>query len=111
MTGVSYGLRQVFARAAYIHVGAMMGTMMAANVFFVIIPNQRKMVDAMIAGEEPMLAMQGHYVHFTTITLRCPCCSPRSVIISQWLTDTLQMGSTRRISLIGADWSLVRFVV
>lgn len=54
MTAVAYGLCQVFAaRAAYIHVGAMMGTMMAANVFFVIIPNQRKMVDAMIAGEEP----------------------------------------------------------
>ena len=54
MTGAAYGLTEVFApRAAYIHVGAMMGTMMAANVFFVIIPNQRKMVDAMIAGQEP----------------------------------------------------------
>ena len=54
MTAVAFGLCEVFAaRAAYIHVGAMMGTMMAANVFFVIIPNQRKMVDAMIAGEEP----------------------------------------------------------
>lgn len=54
MTAAAYGLTEVFApRAAYIHVGAMMGTMMAANVFFVIIPNQRKMVDAMIAGEEP----------------------------------------------------------
>jgi uncharacterized membrane protein len=31
----------------------MIGTMMAANVFFVIIPNQRIMVDTMIAGEEP----------------------------------------------------------
>ena len=54
MTAVAYGLTEVFApRAAYIHVGAMIGTMMAANVFFVIIPNQRKMVDAMIAGEKP----------------------------------------------------------
>ena len=34
-----------------------MGTMMAANVFFVIIPNQRKMVDAMIAGEEPDMTL------------------------------------------------------
>lgn len=49
-----YGFTQVFAaRAAYIHLGAMIGTMMAANVFFVIIPNQRKMVDAMIAGQLP----------------------------------------------------------
>ena len=38
MTGVAYGLTEIFApRAAYIHVGAMIGTMMAANVFFVII--------------------------------------------------------------------------
>ena len=54
MTGAAYGLTQVFGpRAAYIHVGAMLGTMMAANVFFVMIPNQRKMVDAMIAGDIP----------------------------------------------------------
>jgi uncharacterized membrane protein len=54
MTAAAYGLCEVFApRAAYLHVGAMMGTMMAANVFFVIIPNQRRMVDSMIAGEEP----------------------------------------------------------
>ena len=54
MTCVAYALTQVLAaRAAYINVGAMLGTMMAANVFFVIIPNQRKMVDAMSAGLEP----------------------------------------------------------
>lgn len=55
-TGAAWGLQQVFApRAAYIHVGAMLGTIMAANVFFVIIPGQRRMVDAMIAGREPDL--------------------------------------------------------
>jgi uncharacterized membrane protein len=54
MTGVAYGLTQTFgSRAAYIHVGAMLGTMMAANVFFVIIPKQRKTVAAMVAGEQP----------------------------------------------------------
>ena len=54
MTAIAYGLTEVFqARAAYIHVGAMLGTMMAANVFFVIIPNQRKMVDAMMKGDKP----------------------------------------------------------
>ena len=58
MTLAAYGLSTVFsARAAYIHVGAMIGTMMAANVFFVIIPNQRKMVDAMVAGEEPDISL------------------------------------------------------
>lgn len=54
MTGAAWGLSQVFTpRAAYIHVGAMLGTMMALNVFFVIIPGQRAMVDAMSRGEEP----------------------------------------------------------
>jgi uncharacterized membrane protein len=47
-------LFQVFsARAAYIHVGAIMGTMMAANVFFHIIPGQKKMLAQIRAGQEP----------------------------------------------------------
>ncbi|MYN04948.1 hypothetical protein GTP41_22900 [Pseudoduganella sp. DS3] len=40
-------------RAAYIHVGAMIGTMMVGNVLFVIIPGQRKLVEAMERGESP----------------------------------------------------------
>ncbi len=40
-------------RAAYIHVGAMIGTMMVANVLMLIIPGQRKMVEAMMAGQKP----------------------------------------------------------
>ncbi|MEO7497518.1 MAG: urate hydroxylase PuuD [Massilia sp.] len=40
-------------RAAYIHVGAMIGTMMVANVLMLIIPGQRKMVAAMVAGQKP----------------------------------------------------------
>lgn len=40
-------------RGAYIHIGAMLGTIMVANVFFVIIPGQRKMVDAIKAGQAP----------------------------------------------------------
>jgi uncharacterized membrane protein len=44
----------IFAgRAAYLIVGAMLGTIMSANVFFVIIPGQRKMVDAMLKGKAP----------------------------------------------------------
>ena len=40
-------------RAAYIHVGAMIGTIMVANVLMLIIPGQRKMVAAMAAGGKP----------------------------------------------------------
>jgi uncharacterized membrane protein len=51
---VAWALFQVLSpRAAYLHVGAMLGTWMAANVGSVIIPGQRAMVDAMIAGRPP----------------------------------------------------------
>jgi uncharacterized membrane protein len=40
-------------RAAYIHFGAMIGTIMVGNVFFVIIPSQKAMVNAAKKGEQP----------------------------------------------------------
>ena len=50
----AYVLNQYLSgRAAYIHVGAMIGTMMVANVLMLIIPGQRKMVEAMTAGHKP----------------------------------------------------------
>ncbi|MDR3482335.1 MAG: urate hydroxylase PuuD [Burkholderiaceae bacterium] len=54
IVAAAYGLSTVLSgRAAYIHVGAMIGTIMVANVLMVIIPGQRKMVDAMQAGKSP----------------------------------------------------------
>ena len=54
----AYGLGLLFSgRAAFLHVGAMLGTIMAGNVFFVIIPNQKKAVAAMLAGEQPEPAL------------------------------------------------------
>ncbi|MFS8036844.1 urate hydroxylase PuuD [Xanthobacter sp. AM11] len=50
----AYLFQQVFSpRAAFIHTGALMATIMSANVFFVIIPNQHKVVAALKAGEVP----------------------------------------------------------
>ena len=50
----AWGLQHVFSgRAAYIHVGAIIGTIMVANVFFIIIPGQRKMLAQIRAGQEP----------------------------------------------------------
>jgi uncharacterized membrane protein len=40
-------------RAAFLHVGALIGTIMAANVFFIIIPNQKKTVAALMEGRTP----------------------------------------------------------
>lgn len=54
LVGAAWGLCQVFsARGAYLHVGAIIGSAMVGNVFFVIIPNQRKVVAALKAGEVP----------------------------------------------------------
>ena len=51
---LAWGLGQAFGgRAAFIHVGTSIGTIMVANVFFVIIPGQKKMVAAMRAGRLP----------------------------------------------------------
>ena len=50
----AYGFTHVYSgRGAFVHVGAMVGTIMVANVFFVIIPNQRIVVNDLIAGKEP----------------------------------------------------------
>ena len=49
-----WALSQVFTgRGMFMQVGAMLGTIMAANVLMVIIPSQRKLVTAKLAGEEP----------------------------------------------------------
>ena len=45
--------RYLSGRAAYIHVGAMIGTIMVANVLMLIIPGQRKMVAAIATGGKP----------------------------------------------------------
>jgi len=50
----AWGCGQLFSgRGAYIQVGAMVGTMMAGNVFFVIIPAHWELVRAKEAGREP----------------------------------------------------------
>ncbi len=49
-----WALFHVFGpRAAFIHVGAILGTIMVWNVFFIIIPGQRKVVAQLRAGEAP----------------------------------------------------------
>jgi uncharacterized membrane protein len=50
----AWALFHVFsARAAYIHVGAIIGTIMVANVFFHIIPGQKRVVADIRAGRDP----------------------------------------------------------
>ncbi|MEO7113921.1 MAG: urate hydroxylase PuuD, partial [Polyangiaceae bacterium] len=53
LCGVVYGTTHLLSgRAAYIHVGAMIGTWMSGNVFFHIMPSQRELIRATNAGEK-----------------------------------------------------------
>ena len=70
----SYFFSHVFSgRGAFIHIGAFVGTMMAANVFAVIIPNQRKITATLLKGEkpDPKYGMMGKQrsLHNTYLTL------------------------------------------
>ena len=58
VVGLGYGLTRVFSgRAALLHVGAVLGTLMAGNVFRKIVPAQRQQVAAAEAGEPPDAAL------------------------------------------------------
>jgi uncharacterized membrane protein len=58
IVAVTYGLTRVFSgRAAYIHVGSLFGTIMAANVWMRILPAQRKMIEAIKSGGKPDQAL------------------------------------------------------
>ena len=71
---VAWGLAQVFSgRGAFIHFGAILGTIMAGNVAHIIIPGQRELVRAKQEGREPdakyALAGKQRSVHNTYFTL------------------------------------------
>ncbi len=71
---VAWGLTQLFSgRGAFIHFGAILGTIMAANVAHVIIPGQRELVrakqDGRLAEEKFSLRGKQRSVHNTYFTL------------------------------------------
>src|SRR5213076_269901 len=54
VVAAAYGSSRLFSgRASYVEVGAMLGTIMVANVFLVIIPAQREWIRAKEQGREP----------------------------------------------------------
>jgi uncharacterized membrane protein len=58
LLGATYGLTQLFSgRAAYLHVGVLLGSVMTGNVWTVIIPSQRKLVAATASGQEQDYAL------------------------------------------------------
>ena len=71
-------LTQLSGRAAWLHVGALLATIMAGNVAFTIIPSQRELVDALKAGREPSQviadraktrSIHNNYITFPVIVL------------------------------------------
>ena len=74
LVGAAWGLTRLFSgRGAFIHFGAILGTIMAANVAHVIIPGQRELVRAKQEGRDPdpRYGLQGKQrsVHNTYFTL------------------------------------------
>jgi uncharacterized membrane protein len=74
LVGLTYAFTHVLSgRGAFNQIGAIIGTIMVANVFLVIIPNQRKTVAALLAGQapEPHLGKVGKQrsVHNNYLTL------------------------------------------
>jgi uncharacterized membrane protein len=71
-------LANLSPRAAWVHVGAMLGTIMAGNVAFTIMPSQRELVSAMEAGRQPeqryadnakTRSIHNNYITFPVIAL------------------------------------------
>jgi uncharacterized membrane protein len=74
VAAIAWGACHVFSgRAAFLITGATLATIIAANVFFVIIPNQRKMVASMKAKEpvDPLLSQRSKHrsMHNSYVTL------------------------------------------
>ena len=74
VAAAAYGASQVFSsRASYLQVGAMLGTIMAANVLFNIIPAHWELIRAKEAGREadaaPGLEAKRRSVHNNYLTL------------------------------------------
>ena len=58
LIAAAYGFSTIFSgRAAYLHVGAIIGTIMVGNVFFTIMPAQRALVKAIAEGRTPDAAL------------------------------------------------------
>ena len=74
IVAAAWGYSSLFSgRGALIHVGALVGTWMAANVFAVIIPNQKKIIASLLRHDapDPALGKAGKVrsVHNTYLTL------------------------------------------
>ena len=74
VVSLGYGLTHLLSgRAAYIHVGALFGTIMTANVWVRILPASRKMLEAVTIGRQPDMTLgtraKARTIHNTYMTI------------------------------------------
>ena len=79
LTAIAFALTQLLnGRAAFLHVGAMLGTIMAGNVVFTIVPSQRELVasvkegrgaDAAVSARAKRVSIHNNYFTFPVIVL------------------------------------------
>jgi uncharacterized membrane protein len=79
LTAIAIALTRLLnGRAAFLHVGAMLGTIMAANVFFTIIPSQRELAatvsqgrggDPAVSARAKRVSIHNNYFTFPVIVL------------------------------------------
>jgi uncharacterized membrane protein len=108
-------------RAAFLLLGAMLATSMSANVFFVIIPGQRKVVQAIAAGQpvDPVHGFRGkqrsvHNTYFTLPVLFAMLSNHYGFLYSHprnWLVLVLMMAAgaaIRQFFVLRHGWKLGR---
>ena len=104
LTAAAYALTRIFSdRAAFLHVGAIIGTAMVGNVFFIIIPNQKKVVASMLAGEKPQawLGLQAkqrslHNNYMTLPVILAMISNPFPMLFRQPEVNWLVLAALRR---------------
>lgn len=118
----AFGFTRVFsARGAFIHVGAFVGTIMAFNVFAIIVPNQKVMVAQLMRGETPdawrgaMGKQRSTHNNYLTLPVLVMMVSPHYPFLSShpqsWLVVALILicGATIRHYInraeAGDDWN------
>jgi uncharacterized membrane protein len=90
-------MRVLSARAAYLHVGAMMGTVMVTNVWMTIIPNQKKIMAITDAGGAPQ----------PQLSAQAKRCSKHNTLMSMPLLFTMLSNHYPSITFGGAHPVLV----
>ena len=112
VVAVTYGLTRILSgRAAYIHIGAMFGTIMAANVWMRILPAQGKMIAAIKEGRkvDQALAAQAKFRSKQNTFMAVP-------VVFIMISNHFPGGATRGYNwlnlslLILAGWLAAKFI-